>query len=81
MEDLQEIRAWVQAELKSSVNFWLTKGMDKVHGGIYTSLDRFGHVFSKDKSVWMQGRTAWTYAELCRVYGRRPEWENFSKAA
>jgi len=52
--------------------------MDPVNGGIYTCLDRFGNVYSTDKSVWMQGRGAWTFAELCLLYGRKAEWEEAS---
>ena len=28
----------------------------------------------------MQGRCAWTYAYLCHVYGKRPEWMEASKS-
>ncbi len=48
--------------------------MDRVHGGVYTCLDREGKVYSTDKSVWMQGRCGWTFSYLCHVYGVRPEW-------
>lgn len=54
--------------LVSSVDFWLRHGMDKNHGGIYTCLDRSGNVFSTDKSVWMQGRAAYTFARFARLY-------------
>ena len=59
---LQQIRQWVQEELHRSTNFWLEHGLDREHGGIYTCLTRDGERFSTDKSVWMQGRCAWTYA-------------------
>ena len=65
---LQGHQKWIQAELERSVAFWLKNGMDLVHGGVYTCLDREGKVFSTDKSVWMQGRCAWTFAYLCHVY-------------
>ena len=71
---LEAEQAWVREELKRSVDFWLEHGMDHVHGGIYTCLDRRGEVYSTDKSVWMQGRCAWTFAYLCHVYGVREEW-------
>jgi N-acylglucosamine 2-epimerase len=71
---LQSYRDWVQSELKACVDFWLTKGMDKTHGGVYTCLDRTGEIYSTDKSVWMQGRCGWTFSYLCHVYGTRPEW-------
>lgn len=61
-------------ELERTAAFWLDHGMDEVNRGVYTSLDRQGNVYSTDKSVWMQGRCAWTYSELCEQLGSRPEW-------
>jgi len=77
---LLEIRGWVQKELATVADFWLKNGMDKVHGGVYTCLDRTGRIFSTDKSVWMQGRCGWTYAYLCHSYGVRKEWLEASKS-
>ena len=71
---LQAYREWTQEELAICVRFWLENGMDKEHGGVYTCLDRTGKVFSTDKSVWMQGRCAWTFSYLCKTYGAKPEW-------
>ena len=42
--------------------FWLHRGMDSSHGGILTGLDREGNIIEQDKSVWFQGRAAWTFA-------------------
>ena len=81
--DLAKLKAtqqWVKEELGRSVNFWLTHGMDKVHGGVYTCLDKEGNIFSTDKSVWMQGRCAWTFAYLCHCYGVRQEWLDASRS-
>ena len=71
---------WIREELDRCVEFWLKNGMDKVHGGVYTCLDRQGKVFSTDKSVWMQGRCGWIFAWLCRQYGIKPEWMEASKS-
>ncbi len=71
---LESDRKWIKGELDACVDFWLTKGMDAEHGGVYTCLDRKGEVYSTDKSVWMQGRCGWTFSYLCRVYGPKPEW-------
>ncbi len=65
---------WLREELDRCVAVWLEHGMDPVHGGVYTCLDRKGEKYSSDKSVWMQGRCAWTFAHLCRIYGVKPEW-------
>lgn len=71
---LVKTHAWIKEELDRTVRFWLEHGMDPVHGGVYTCLDRKGDIFSTDKSVWMQGRCAWTFSRLCNQYGERPEW-------
>ncbi|MBR4874152.1 MAG: AGE family epimerase/isomerase, partial [Clostridia bacterium] len=77
---LKEARAWIRDQLTVSADFWLTHGFDREHGGVYTCLDRVGRVYSTDKSVWMQGRCAWTYAYLCRRYGMREDWLAFSRS-
>ena len=77
---LREARVWIRSELDKCVNFWLKNGMDKENGGVYTCLDRKGEVYSTDKSVWMQGRCAWTFAWLCKTYGVKQEWLDASKS-
>ena len=79
-ELLTEHRVWVREQLDKSVNFWLKHGMDPVNGGVYTCLDREGKIYSTDKSVWMQGRCAWTFAALCATYGVKEEWLATSKS-
>lgn len=74
VKKLEQAKQWVEKELASSAEFWLKYGMDKEHGGVYTCIDRTGRLFSTDKSVWMQGRCAWTFSHLCRLYGEKPEW-------
>lgn len=71
---------WISSELEKTTNFWLQHGVDSKHGGLYTCLDRTGEVYSTDKSVWMQGRCAWTYAYLSKVYGAKSEWMSLSKS-
>jgi len=80
MEEMKRISAWVKRELDSVTAFWLQHGMDPIHGGVYTCLDREGKVFSTDKSVWMQGRCAWTFSRLCNLYGERPEWREAAES-
>ncbi len=77
---LRQTQAWIREELDRCVNFWLKNGMDSVHGGVYTCLDRMGKIFSTDKSVWMQGRCGWIFAFLCSRYGVKPEWLAASKS-
>ena len=80
MDDLKEIHKWVKDELKSSSDFWLKYGIDKEYGGVYTCIDRTGKIYSTDKSVWMQGRCAWTYSYLCNLYGKKDEWMEAAKS-
>lgn len=77
---LIEARDWLRQELDACVAFWLEHGMDKENGGVYTCLDRTGQIYSTDKSVWMQGRCAWTFSHLCRLYGEKPEWMAAAKS-
>ena len=77
---LRKTHQWIKDELERCVNFWLSNGMDRVNGGVYTCLDREGNVYSTDKSVWMQGRCAWTFPYLCHLYGVREEWLTASKS-
>ena len=78
-EEIRQYQEQFQTELDRCIRFWLEHGMDAEHGGIYTCLDRVGRIYSTDKSVWMQGRCAWTFARLCNQYGSRPEWLNASR--
>ncbi len=73
-------RDWLKGQLDISADFWLKHGIDAENGGIYTCLDREGRIYSTDKSVWMQGRCAWTYSYLCHVYGARDEWLGAAKS-
>ena len=73
-------RKWVQEQLAAVAEFWLEKGMDPVNGGVYTCIGEDGKVFSTDKSVWMQGRCAWTFSYLCHVYGKKEPWMQAAKS-
>ena len=77
---LQQAKAWTEKELAVCADFWLRNGMDREHGGVYTCLDRYGRVYSTDKSVWMQGRCGWIFAYLCHVYGAKKDWLEASKS-
>ncbi|MEG0512454.1 MAG: AGE family epimerase/isomerase [Clostridia bacterium] len=79
-ELLKQQQLWIQEELKRCVEFWLKNGWDKKNGGVYTCLDREGKIYSTDKSVWMQGRCAWTFSYLCHCYGVKQEWLDMAKS-
>jgi N-acylglucosamine 2-epimerase len=55
--------------LDDCLGFWLEHGLDNVHGGLYTHLDRHGVVFDTDKSIWAQGRWAWVLERCNEVLG------------
>ena len=42
--------------------FWLANGLDRINGGMFTCLDREGRLMDSTKSVWFQGRAAFTFA-------------------
>ncbi len=54
--------------------FWLKHGMDREFDGIITSLDRDGSILDTDKSLWFQGRAAWTFATLYNTVEQRSDW-------
>ncbi|MDW8311050.1 MAG: AGE family epimerase/isomerase, partial [Verrucomicrobiales bacterium] len=60
--------------LEDVIPFWLRHGLDPEHGGIMTCLDRDGSILDTDKSVWFQGRAAWTFATLYNTIERRADW-------
>jgi N-acylglucosamine 2-epimerase len=62
------------ALLGDVIPFWLRHGLDHDHGGYLTALDRDGTVIDDDKSIWFQGRGAWTFSTLFNTVERKPEW-------
>lgn len=48
--------------LNNILPFWLDNGFDAEYGGILTCLDREGRLMDSTKSVWFQGRFAFTAA-------------------
>lgn len=56
------------------IKFWLANGIDRENGGVYTYLTREGKVYSRDKSVWLNGRCLWTFSTLSLLYGKKPQW-------
>ena len=54
--------------------FWLKHSADKINGGYYTSLDRFGNVYDTDKYMWLQGREVWCFSFMYNHVEQNPEW-------
>lgn len=68
------------ALLTDVVPFWLRHGLDRQAGGFLTCLDRDGSLLDTDKSIWFQGRGAWTFASLYQDVEQRPEWLEAAKS-
>ena len=78
--ELTLVKDSIREQLDGCLKFWINNGIDKINGGIYTCLDRSGKIYSTDKSVWMQGRCAWTFSWLCSIYGVKQEWLDAAKS-
>ena len=68
------IRTYRDGLLQDVIPFWLKHGLDRKQGGIHTALGRRGELLDSDKSVWFQGRAAWTFANLYNTVEPRPKW-------
>ncbi len=66
--------------LNSCISFWLKYGMDEKYGGVITCLDREGKIYSEDKSVWMQGRCAWTFSYIYNHIEKNEEYLKVAKS-
>ena len=66
--------------LNSCIPFWARYGPDREYGGLFTGLARDGALIDTDKAVWLQGRTAWTFATLFNTVEGRAEWLEISRS-
>ena len=60
--------------LNNIMPFWLKNGWDRLHGGVYTCLNRDGSIMDTTKSVWFQGRFAFTCAFAYNNIQKNNEW-------
>ena len=73
--------AWYERELTENIlPFWLKYGLDRIHGGVYTCLDRDGTLMDPTKSVWFQGRFGYVAAYAYNHVRPEPEWLAASKS-
>ena len=71
----EHIPSIFKEELTTSIlPFWLKHGLDPIHGGILTGLGRDGTLLESDKSIWFQGRAAWTFATAYRVAEKNEDY-------
>ena len=70
-----------QDDLKENIlPFWLKHGLDRVHGGVYTCVDRDGTLIDSTKSVWFQGRFGFICAYAYNNIEANEEWLKASKS-
>lgn len=78
------LQTWADSYQKDLVEdimpFWLKHGLDKVHGGVYTCVDRDGSLMDTTKSVWFQGRFGFIAAFAYNNVEKNPEWLAASKS-
>lgn len=77
MEEYSDI--YERELLDHVIPFWMEHSMDKVDGGYFNCLDRFGNVFDTDKFMWLQAREIWTFATLYHSQEAKPEWLEMAK--
>lgn len=66
--------------LDSCVPFWLDNAIDTEYGGILNCLDRYGKVYSEDKSVWMQGRCGYMFSYIYNNIDKNAKYLQFAKS-
>lgn len=72
---LRDLEVTLASGLRDDIlPFWLRHGLDRERGGMLTALGRKGELLDSDKSVWFQGRSAWTYATAYLDFEARPEY-------
>ena len=78
------LKEWAERYRKDLVDdilpFWMKHGLDRVHGGVYTCLDRDGTIMDTTKSMWFQGRFGFTAAFAYNNVEKNPEWLEASKS-
>lgn len=72
---LSEYRKTYDKNLRESViPFWLKNSPDRVHGGTFSCLDRYGHVYDTKKYTWLVGRSAWMFSRLYHEFDRNSSY-------
>ncbi|MDI6401340.1 AGE family epimerase/isomerase [Balneolaceae bacterium ANBcel3] len=67
---LQVLAEELEAEVKDSIlPYWISKTMDKTHGGFVASLDNEGRPVSDVKSGILNTRLLWTFSAAYRILG------------
>ena len=54
--------------------FWLNHSLDKLEGGILTSLDKLDNVIDTQKNIWFVGRSLWSFSVAYRLIEPKKEY-------
>lgn len=73
-EERKAIRGRYRSLLDGVAGFWLSHGIDWEHGGVFSSMTDSGEILSKDKFIWSQARSVWTFAALYNRIEPKPEF-------
>lgn len=78
MNPTEYLQTWSISYKKDLIDnimpFWMQHGWDRKNGGVYTCVDREGKLMDTTKSVWFQGRFAFTCSYAFNHVDRNPEW-------
>lgn len=78
---LKKYSAWYRQELIENIMpFWMEHGLDRVHGGVYTCVDRDGTLMDGTKSVWFQGRFGYVAAFAYNHIEKNQDWLDASRS-
>lgn len=66
--------------LDSCIPFWLNNAIDTQYGGILNCLDRYGKIYSEDKSVWMQGRCGYMFSYIYNHIDKNQQYLDIAKS-
>ncbi len=65
--------------IENILPFWQNNAIDMKNGGIFTCLDRTGKIYGREKSVWFQGRSLWTFSKAYNIISKNPEYLDAAK--
>ena len=78
------LQFWAERYKDDLVNnimpFWMSHGLDRKHGGVFTCLNRDGSLIDSTKSVWFQGRFGFICAFAYNHIEQRQEWLDASRS-
>lgn len=84
MNVAEYLQTWSDSYKNDMINnimpFWIKHGLDRENGGVYTCLDRDGSLMDTTKSVWFQGRFAFTCSYAYNHIEKNGEWLDAAKS-